>query len=161
MGSSTFFTAITAICWILCCIFAFPFFPLFPCILLLLYLGFVGFSLSMFFGFVSIVETCVFGYSTPFSLVLDSDLINAFSVSTSFRWKMLFCVGGVDGFEHLEILRLVIRVCETLDVCHFFCTLFAFITALNGPLERTIPFIWPIFYFGSFTCIVIFHFGLL
>jgi hypothetical protein len=57
---------------------------------------------------------------------------------------MLFRVGAVVEFESLEVLTYVIRVYDTLKVCHSSYAPFTFIIALCGLLERTEPFIWPI-----------------
>jgi hypothetical protein len=57
---------------------------------------------------------------------------------------MLFRVGATGRFESLEVLTPVIRVYNTLKVCHSSYAPLAFITALCSSLERTGSFIWPI-----------------
>jgi hypothetical protein len=70
----------------------------------------------------------------------------------------VFFARRTDVFGPFEVLTPVIKVYESLEVCDPSCAFFAFKSALCSPFERTRPFIWPIFYFGSFTCIVIFCF---
>jgi hypothetical protein len=83
------------------------------------------------------VETSVSRDNISFSSVLDSNLTSVFPISTSFKWLMMFCARGADGFGHFEVLTLLIRVCEPLKCCDSSCALFTFKTTLWGPSKRT------------------------
>lgn len=91
-------------------------------------------------------------------LLPDPDLTSAFPVLISFVWLIVFFVGGTYVFWPFEVLSPVIKVYELFEVCDPLCAPFVFKTALCDPFERTRPFIWPISYFGLFTCTVIFCF---
>jgi hypothetical protein len=165
-GRSFAFIIATTGCLVFCCVSAACFyFSVFSCFFLLYFvvfifllfcLGFVGFSLHLVLGYIFVVETSASGDSTSFSLVPDSDLISAFPLLTSFGWLMLFLARSADDFGPHGVLTPVITVCKSHEIYDSSYISFAFQTALCGPLERTVLFIWPIFYFVLVTCTVYF-----
>jgi hypothetical protein len=108
----------------------------------------VGFSLHLVLGFIFVVETSASRDNTPFSLVLDSDMISAFPLLTSFGWLMLFLAGSADGFGPYGVLTPIIRVCKSLEIYDSSCIFLPF-----KPLYA-VPWKGPGYLFGPFPALL-------